>query len=69
MRNPAVESHMRSRSLGTLAAKAAAGALVVWILFSVRSWSSIALTLCAAVELALALSVPLGPIVYHFAAR
>jgi hypothetical protein len=67
MRDPATESHIRSRSALTLTGKVVAGATVAWVLISVRSWSYIALTLCAAVEVALALSVPLGPIVYHFA--
>lgn len=69
MRDPAVESHIRSRSLKTLAAKAAAGGAVLWVLVSVRSWSWLALSLCALVEAALALSVPLGPLVYRLAAK
>ncbi|KAG8463249.1 hypothetical protein KFE25_011246 [Diacronema lutheri] len=69
MRDPAVESHIRSRSAGTLALKGAGGCAVMWLLLSVRSWSSAALTLCAFVEAVLAFSVPLGPIAYRFAAK
>lgn len=65
MRDPARESHFRSRSALTRSAKVAAAVIGINMLLSVRSWTDWALRLCSFVELALMVSIPAGPMAYR----
>lgn len=68
MRDPASESHFRSRSVWSMLAKGCAAlTLCAWLL-SVRGWRLWALEACALLQACALLSLPLGPLAYRYVA-